>query len=70
MLKACHNDPFPATATKAEPSFNNRHDSQSSGIFEYSLRHGLLRHGLEAFNNRGRLIDILLHAGVDWGGTQ
>jgi hypothetical protein len=25
---------------------------------------------LEAFNNRGRLIDIILQVSVDWGGTQ
>src|SRR5262249_23919880 len=70
MPGACQNNPFPATATKAKTGFNNRHDGQASGIFEHRLRNSLLRHSLEALNNRGRLIDVSLHAGVDWGGTQ
>jgi hypothetical protein len=57
---------FATPATKTKSGFDDRHDGQSSGIFEYCLRNSLLRHGLEALNNRGSLIDITLHAGVAW----
>ena len=70
MLRAGHDHARTAAATKAEPGFYYCHDGQASGISEHRLRNSLLRHGLEALNNCGRLIDITLHAGVDWGDPQ
>jgi hypothetical protein len=65
-----YDEPFPTTATNAKTSFNDRHDRQALRIFEHGLRNGLLRHCLEAFDNGGCLINVILQVSVDWRGTK
>src|SRR5207247_2632919 len=58
MLQACHDHARTTTTTQAEAGFNDRHDGQAAGISEHRPRNRLCGHGLEALNNRSRLIDI------------